>query len=98
MQIRVAIFEGNPIMLDAYKAILNGVDGFVCSGAFTNCGNLKHDIEKLAHRPLLERPDATIERLAAWRKQLRGAGRLVLEGEIQWPANSSSRSQLGCSP
>ena len=46
MQIRVAIFEDNPIMLDAYKAILNGVDGFVCSGAFTNCGNLKHDIEK----------------------------------------------------
>ena len=46
MQIRVAIFEDNPIMLDAYRAILNGVDGYACTGAFTNCNNLKHDIEK----------------------------------------------------
>jgi DNA-binding NarL/FixJ family response regulator len=44
--IRIAIFEDNPIMLDAYKAILNGVDGYTCTGAFTNCNNLEHDIEK----------------------------------------------------
>jgi DNA-binding NarL/FixJ family response regulator len=46
MPIRVAIFEDNPIMLDAYKAILNGVEGFICTGAFTHCNNLKHDLEK----------------------------------------------------
>src|SRR5689334_20566808 len=46
MPIRVAIFEDNPIMLDAYKAILNGVDGFHCTGAFTHCNNLRQDIEK----------------------------------------------------
>ena len=33
-------------MLDAYKAILNGVDGYSCTGAFTSCNNLKHDIQK----------------------------------------------------
>jgi DNA-binding NarL/FixJ family response regulator len=51
--IRVAIFEDNPIMLDAYKAILNGVEGYICTGAFTSCNNLKHDIEK-------SRPDVVL--------------------------------------
>lgn len=46
MPIRVAIFEDNPIMLDAYKAILNGVEGYSCCGAFTHCNDLRHDIEK----------------------------------------------------
>lgn len=46
MAIRVAIFEDNPVMRDAYKAILNGVEGYLCTGAFTNCNNLKQDIEK----------------------------------------------------
>ena len=46
MAIRVAIFEDNPVMRDAYKAILNGVEGFLCTGAFTNCNDLQHDIEK----------------------------------------------------
>ena len=46
MAIRVAIFEDNPVMRDAYQAILNGVEGFLCTGAFTNCNDLKHDIEK----------------------------------------------------
>lgn len=46
MEIRVAIFEDNPVMRDAYKAILNGVEGYLCTGAFTNCNNLDHDIEK----------------------------------------------------
>jgi DNA-binding NarL/FixJ family response regulator len=46
MPVRVAIFEDNPIMLDAYKAILNGVEGYSCTGAFKGCGNLKQDIEK----------------------------------------------------
>ena len=46
MPIRVAIFEDNPIMLDAYKAILNGVEGYHCTGAYTHCNDLKHDIER----------------------------------------------------
>jgi DNA-binding NarL/FixJ family response regulator len=46
MPIRVAIFEDNPIVMDAFKSILNGVDGFICTGAFTSCNALKHDIEK----------------------------------------------------
>jgi len=46
MAIRVAIFEDNPVMRDAYKAILNGVEGYLCAGAFPNCNDLKHDIEK----------------------------------------------------
>ncbi len=46
MNIRVAIFEDNPIMLDAYKAILNGIDGYECTGTFTNCNDLKYALEK----------------------------------------------------
>lgn len=51
--IRIAIFEDNHIMLDAYKAILNGVDGYTCTGAFANCNDLEHDIEK-------SRPDVVL--------------------------------------
>ena len=45
-EIRVAIFEDNPIMMDAYRSILNGSPGFRCTGSFTSCDNWKHDIEK----------------------------------------------------
>ena len=45
-EIRVAIFEDNPIMIDAYRSILNGSPGYTCTGSFTNCHNWKHDIEK----------------------------------------------------
>lgn len=45
-EIRVAIFEDNPIMMDAYRSILNGSPGFTCTGSFTNCNNWKHDIQK----------------------------------------------------
>ena len=45
-EIRVAIFEDNPIMMDAYRSILNGSPGFCCTGSFTNCSNWKYDIEK----------------------------------------------------
>lgn len=44
--IRVAIFEDNPIMMDAYRSILNGSPGYICTGSFTSCNNWKHDIEK----------------------------------------------------
>ena len=45
-EIRVAIFEDNPIMMDAYRSILNGSPGYTCTGSFTSCNNWKHDIEK----------------------------------------------------
>jgi DNA-binding NarL/FixJ family response regulator len=45
-EIRVAIFEDNPIMMDAYRSILNGSPGYRCTGSFTSCNNWKHDIEK----------------------------------------------------
>jgi len=45
-EIRVAIFEDNPIMIDAYRSILNGSPGYTCAGSFTHCNNWKHDIEK----------------------------------------------------
>ncbi len=45
-EIRVAIFEDNPIMMDAYRSILNGSPGYICTGSFTSCNNWKHDIEK----------------------------------------------------
>ena len=45
-EIRVAIFEDNPIMMDAYRSILNGSPGYSCTGNFTNCNNWKQDIEK----------------------------------------------------
>ena len=45
-EIQVAIFEDNPIMMDAYRSILNGSPGYTCTGSFTSCNNWKHDIEK----------------------------------------------------
>lgn len=52
-EIRVAIFEDNPIMMDAYRSILNGSPGYTCTGSFTSCNNWKHDIEK-------SRPDVVL--------------------------------------
>ena len=43
---RVAIFEDNPIMMDAYRSILNGSQGYICTGSFTSCNDWKHDIER----------------------------------------------------
>lgn len=45
MDIRVAIFEDNAIMSEAYQTILNSTEGFTCVGAFPNCNNLLHDVE-----------------------------------------------------
>lgn len=46
VRIRVAIFEDNPIMMDAYSSILNGSPGFLCTGKFTSCSNWKFDIQR----------------------------------------------------
>lgn len=45
-EIRVAIFEDNPIMMDAYRSILNGSPGYACTGCFSSCNNWKHDMQK----------------------------------------------------
>lgn len=45
-EIRVAIFEDNPIMTEAYRSILNGSPGYTCTGCFTSCNNWKNDIRK----------------------------------------------------
>jgi DNA-binding NarL/FixJ family response regulator len=46
MFIRVAIFEDNPIVMEAYKALLNGTEGFTCSGSFASCNNFGHDVQR----------------------------------------------------
>jgi len=43
---RVAIFEDNKLVRDSFEAILNGTDGFICSGSFSSCNNLDHDIQR----------------------------------------------------
>lgn len=44
--IRVAVFEDNPIMMDAYSSILNGSAGYSCTGRFSSCNNWKMDIQR----------------------------------------------------
>lgn len=51
MDIRVAIFEDNKLVRDAYEAILSGTTGFICAGSYPNCNNLKHDLER--SRPVI---------------------------------------------
>jgi DNA-binding NarL/FixJ family response regulator len=46
MALHVAVFEDNKLVRESFEAILNGTDGFSCSGAFSSCNNLKHDIER----------------------------------------------------
>src|SRR6266436_8586978 len=46
MAIRVAVFEDNKLVRDSFEAILNGTDGFVCSGSFSGCNNLDHDLKR----------------------------------------------------
>ncbi|HEX3165531.1 MAG TPA: response regulator transcription factor [Chitinophagaceae bacterium] len=46
MAIRVAVFEDNKLVRDSFETILNGTDGFTCTGAFSSCNNLRSDIER----------------------------------------------------
>ena len=46
MTIRVAVFEDNKLVRDSFEAILNGTDGFICTGSFPSCNNLIHDIQR----------------------------------------------------
>lgn len=46
MAIRVVVFEDNKLVRDSFETILNGTDGFTCTGAFSSCNNLPPDIER----------------------------------------------------
>ena len=46
MPVRVAIFEDNKLVRDSFEAILNGTDGFICTGVFSSCNNLHNDMLK----------------------------------------------------
>ena len=46
MEIRVAIFEDNKLVRDALEAILNGTQGYLCTGAFADANGLERDIRK----------------------------------------------------
>jgi len=46
MEIKVAIFEDNSNMREGLYQLINGSQGFTCTGAFPNCDNLVQRIEK----------------------------------------------------
>lgn len=46
MNIRVAIFEDNKLVREAFEAILNGTEGFICTGAYSSADNLRYNIQK----------------------------------------------------
>lgn len=46
MEIKVAIFEDNNNMRDGLYQLINGSNGFTCTGAFPNCDDLVKRIEK----------------------------------------------------
>jgi len=46
MKIKVTIFEDNRILREGLRQLINGSEGFSCSGAFANCSNLIKDIEE----------------------------------------------------
>jgi len=53
MPVRVAIFEDNKLVRESFEAILNGTDGFLCTGSFSSCNNLHKDMLK-------SRPDVVL--------------------------------------
>lgn len=66
--IRVAIFEDNLIMQDAFYTILNGSDGFICTGSYTNCNNITNNLLECApHVILMDIELAGINGIAATR-------------------------------
>ncbi len=44
--IRVAIFEDNNLVRDALQAILNGTDGYICTGVFANGNHWMTDVKR----------------------------------------------------
>jgi DNA-binding NarL/FixJ family response regulator len=46
MDIKVCIFEDNQLLRESLFQLINGTEGYSCSGAFTDCGNIIHNIGK----------------------------------------------------
>jgi DNA-binding NarL/FixJ family response regulator len=53
MAIRVSVFEDSKLVRESFEAILNGTEGYICSGSFAGCNDLRHDIER-------SRPDVVL--------------------------------------
>ena len=45
MNIKVAIFEDNALLRDSLFQLVNGSEGFVCTGAFADCTDLMRKVE-----------------------------------------------------
>ena len=48
MSIKVALFEDNPLLRDSLFQLINGSDGFVCTGAYPDCIDLLRKVESAA--------------------------------------------------
>jgi DNA-binding NarL/FixJ family response regulator len=47
-QIKVAIFEDNKLVREAYEAIFSGTTGYACTGVFSDCADLDYKIRRSA--------------------------------------------------
>ncbi len=45
MNIKVALFEDNPLLRDSLFQLINGSEGFICTGAFPDCSDLMRKVE-----------------------------------------------------
>ena len=45
INIKVAIFEDNPLLRDSLFHLINGSEGFICTGAFGDCSDLMRKVE-----------------------------------------------------
>ncbi len=45
INIKVALFEDNPLLRDSLFQLINGSEGFICTGAFSDCSDLMRKVE-----------------------------------------------------
>ena len=45
MNIKVALFEDNPLLRDSLFQLINGSEGFICTGAFADCTDLMRKVD-----------------------------------------------------
>ena len=45
MNIKVALFEDNPLLRDSLFQLINGSEGFICTGAFPDCSDLMRKVD-----------------------------------------------------
>ncbi len=45
MNIKVALFEDNPLLRDSLFQLINGSDGMICTGAFSDCTDLMRKVD-----------------------------------------------------